>query len=74
MRFIEFVPDVILQNNDIFFLKPIFAPSGVSYGHIYPNEDRCNIWGALTLALLERGVFTRLMCETAPAKLSLFIS
>ena len=39
-RFVEFVPDVILQNNDIFFLKPIFAPSEFrmdTYTHMMIN-------------------------------------
>ena len=35
----ELVPKDISDNIDRCFLKPIFAPSGVSTGHIYPQEE-----------------------------------
>ena len=47
----------ISDNIDRCFLKPIFAPSGVSTGHIYPQEVACNFLGGINFPLLSIGVF-----------------
>ena len=65
-KFSEFVPDVIFAKTEIFLRKPTFPPSGVSSGHIIPKDDKCNECGARTLALFDKGVFTRRICEIAP--------
>ena len=53
----ELVPKVILDNIAKFFLNPTFPPSGVSDGHIIPQDEPCNECGARILALLDSGVF-----------------
>ena len=49
------VPLVISVLIDMCLCKPIFPPSGVSTGSIYPHCDACNNLGPTTFALASNG-------------------
>ena len=46
-----------------FFTTPTDAPSGVSDGQIYPQDELCNLRGGISFPLESIGVDTRLKCD-----------
>ena len=54
--------------------NPIFPPSGVSTGSIYPHWDPCKCLGPTTFALASRGKFNLRNCDIKEFQLKRFKS